>query len=514
MGLLLALRSALLGPCLAESTRGMVSGPSLACAFTQHDAIRPEEQGPPAGRRRAAGPRQMVCILQRQGRAWNRRCELAPPAPSGTPPPENDTLSRRGSRTIDGDDRRGRSSAKIVGGVVEETVWKVFGNVSSFDLVFYCVHQEALLSVARSDLIKRAELRALGLGMLCFFGLGGLLACDSLVRSRAVGVVLIECVSDFIEPIDCPLDDNDSSGGGGGSAGSSYEEALWVLQSDSNPWPGANTSRGVVFDNRVWWIGSGANEGSDTLWSSLDLENWSPRGSLTEPQLEGFQVLAWRDQLWVLGTLSGEATGSVLRSDGGVFQAAAEAVAWPSRQGHTALVFDERLWVIGGRGDDEDLSDVWVSSDGLNWEETPSSADWRGRSGHTSLVFGGRMWILGGVSEDEEGSTYHNDVWHSSDGETWRRSTSGAPWSGRSGHSSVVFDGRMWVLGGFDGSDFRNDVWSSADGSAWSRQTEAAMWSQRRGHSSVEFRGQLWLLGGNDDRGAFTDVWTLDTSIP
>ena len=42
--------------------------------------------------------------------------------------------------------------------------------------------------------------------------------------------------------------------------------------------------------------------------------------------------------------------------------------------------------------------------------------------------------------------------------DAWTQATSAAAWGARSDHTSVVFDGRMWVLGGYDGT-YRNDVW-------------------------------------------------------
>jgi hypothetical protein len=52
---------------------------------------------------------------------------------------------------------------------------------------------------------------------------------------------------------------------------------------------------------------------------------------------------------------------------------------------------------------------------------------------------------------------YDNDVWYSSDGANWIQATNSAGWSSRDGHTSVVHDNKMWVIGG----DYLNDVWYS-----------------------------------------------------
>jgi hypothetical protein len=60
-----------------------------------------------------------------------------------------------------------------------------------------------------------------------------------------------------------------------------------------------------------------------------------------------------------------------------------------------------------------------------------------------------------------------NDVWVASagkDGAVWRPVTGQAQWLPRNGHASVVFHGRMWVIGGwshFIGGTSVNDLWSS-----------------------------------------------------
>ncbi len=137
----------------------------------------------------------------------------------------------------------------------------------------------------------------------------------------------------------------------------------------------------------------------------------------------------------------------------------------------------------------------------ISWTKLTNSAGWSARYGHSSVVFNGKMWVLGGY----DGSS-KNDVWSSADGSTWTRATNSARWLARGFHSSVVFNNKMWVLGGSDGSN-KNDVWSSADGSTWTRATNSAGWSARQGHNSVVFNNKMWVLGGYDG-GRKNDVWS------
>ncbi len=62
----------------------------------------------------------------------------------------------------------------------------------------------------------------------------------------------------------------------------------------------------------------------------------------------------------------------------------------------------------------------------------------------------------------------------------WRLVTETAEWLVRHSHQAVVFDNKMWVMGGYD--NFKNDVWSSSDGANWTSTNALAGWSARAGH--------------------------------
>lgn len=125
--------------------------------------------------------------------------------------------------------------------------------------------------------------------------------------------------------------------------------------------------------------------------------------------------------------------------------------------------------MIGGWGKKDDgtegnLNDVWSSADGVRWERAVARAPWSPRNHHAALEYDGRLWVLGGwgLAGAREGNL--NDVWSSTDGVTWRPATGQAPWLPRNGHTSVVFQNRMWVIGGwshFIGGASVNDLWSS-----------------------------------------------------
>lgn len=154
--------------------------------------------------------------------------------------------------------------------------------------------------------------------------------------------------------------------------------------------------------------------------------------------------------------------------------------------------------------------DIWATPDGASWEPIePQEPYWsaRGMIGG-SVVFKDRIWILGGGTYDTPQvptRKMYNDVWSSADGITWHCHLKEAPWKPRQYHEVAVFDGRMWVLEGYDGTGNRNDVWHSADGVTWHEVTKTP-WNPRHAASVFVYDNALWMVAGNNME---PDVWKL-----
>jgi hypothetical protein len=195
------------------------------------------------------------------------------------------------------------------------------------------------------------------------------------------------------------------------------------------------------------------------------------------------------NKIWVIGGLDfgfNRKNDVWYSSDGINWTCATANAGWSARSGHASVVFDNKIWVIGGYSDWYPRNDIWYSSDGINWTCTTANAAWSVRSCHTSFVFDNKMWVIGGSPDT-------NDVWYSSDGINWTCATANAGWSARDGHTSVVFDNKMWVIGGFP---YTNDVWYSSNGINWTEATASAGWSARYLHASVVYDNKIWVMGG------------------
>jgi leucine-zipper-like transcriptional regulator 1 len=66
------------------------------------------------------------------------------------------------------------------------------------------------------------------------------------------------------------------------------------------------------------------------------------------------------------------------------------------------------MWVIGGRGKENEFqnNDAWYSTDGVNWTKAINYKSYPPRERNTALVYNNKMWVMGGFPDG-------NDVWYS-----------------------------------------------------------------------------------------------------
>ena len=208
-----------------------------------------------------------------------------------------------------------------------------------------------------------------------------------------------------------------------------------------------------------------------------------------------------------------------------------DRAAFAPRDGAGALVFDGKMWLLGGWNPSDRThfpntcnSEVWCSTDGSTWQ-LKIHAPWEGRHTAGYAVHDGKMWTVGG---DPIQRHYQNDVWNTEDGIHWVRVSDSVPWADRVLHYTVVHRGKIWVMGGQTlpqfapaPETFYNDVWSTEDGIHWTRVIPAAPWTPRGmiGGSAV-FRDRIWILGGGTydtpkqpQRRFYNDVWSSPDGI-
>ncbi len=233
--------------------------------------------------------------------------------------------------------------------------------------------------------------------------------------------------------------------------------------------------------------------------------------------------VVFQNQLWLLGgwfdSYSAPPRDVWSSPDGKSWKLQTKEAPWKYSDLPMTVVFKNRMWLLGGWFNGRlpghgASSEVWSSADGVKWDKVTDRPGWSPRLAAGLVVFNERMWLLGGTENYYFGDSksLKNDVWSSADGKEWKRETAKAPWAPRAYHAAVVHDGKMWVLGGGNYvPDYQafNDVWCSSDGVKWEARTTKAPWAPRLWFSSVVYRERLWVLGGwsNKPSKNWGDVW-------
>ena len=315
----------------------------------------------------------------------------------------------------------------------------------------------------------------------------------------------------------------------------------WTCVTPSAQFAPRDGAGALVHRGAMWLIG-GWNPRDKThfpktctndVWRSTDGETWTPVKPNTygtesfdpETDWEGRHTagyVVFQDKMWIIGgdPIQGHYQNDVWNSEDGITWThvnRGHELPWAPRVLHYTLAFDGRIWVMGGQtlpqfapAEEAFYDDIWSTTDGVHWTRVePEGPHWspRGMIGG-NVVLGNRMWLLGGGTYDtpeRPERTFYNDVWSSPDGVRWTRPLEHAPWHPRQYHDVASFDGRMWVLEGWN-QENRNDVWHSADGAEW-HEVPDTPWAIRHASSIFVYDGALWVVTGNNMQ---SDVWKLE----
>lgn len=189
------------------------------------------------------------------------------------------------------------------------------------------------------------------------------------------------------------------------------------------------------------------------------------------------------------------------------------------------LNFNNKLWLLGGHRPgvgfafDDVTNKVWSSADGITWEvSSPATATdrWSKRERIGAVVFNNKLWVIGGNSYPAFGNTNspgtaYNDVWNSSDGTTWTQVNANPSFVARTNPAVFVYKDKIWIAGGKDnGGNYLNDVWNSSDGNNWTQVTTNSSFTGRLGHQVIVNNDELILVGGENADGVSNDVWVSE----
>jgi hypothetical protein len=272
------------------------------------------------------------------------------------------------------------------------------------------------------------------------------------------------------------------------------------------------------------------------------------------PLSRGFQVEELNGQLYAVGGYrNGAAVGDDVwvSSDGTHWAQLTEAAGFAQHSDFGMAVFNNRLWIAGGKGLDaygspnNYLHDVWSSSNGIDWTQATAAAAFAARQNPNLIAYQGKLWLIGGYDNT---TTAIQDAWSSTDGISWTQevenlpfearhlvvfnnvlyaasaqgiwtSSDGVSWSqitAATGYNRAdglaVHDNKLWVVS--YQSNSLSETWYSADGISWSKLPVTQSYSQRYDTELTSFNKRLFMFGGVSLLGTPTsDQWVLESSV-
>jgi hypothetical protein len=126
----------------------------------------------------------------------------------------------------------------------------------------------------------------------------------------------------------------------------------------------------------------------------------------------------------------------------------------------------------------------------MTWERV-RRPPWAARAGAKAVVFRDRLFLIGGGEIDGPAL---NDVWSTPDGIEWRRETASIAEGAPVGYNPAAFDDRLWLVGANRSGSFTSEMLVSGDGRTW--QPVRAPWSPRGAVAVWTHGNALYITGG------------------
>jgi hypothetical protein len=164
-----------------------------------------------------------------------------------------------------------------------------------------------------------------------------------------------------------------------------------------------------VFDGKIWIIGGEDKKTQFAdIWSSSDGIQWvKQKDNAPFGKRSGSQIVLLKGRLYLLDN-------DVWSSADGIewTKETDEIVKGEKIFGYAALVFDEKIWLLGCNRNGQFSSQVLASSDGKHWNG--ESAPWTPRGGIAATVHKGKIYMTGGKyggTPNQPDFRYSNDIW-------------------------------------------------------------------------------------------------------
>ncbi|WP_378180506.1 kelch repeat-containing protein [Aquimarina sp. SS2-1] len=270
----------------------------------------------------------------------------------------------------------------------------------------------------------------------------------------------------------------------------------------------------VVFNGKVWSVGGDNSYTPDNaygndVWSSDNGINWQSVTSNIFESRYSHTLTVFQNEMWLIGgrNNSDVPLSDIWRSDDGTTWTNVTMTApFGNMFSHTTTVFNNKMYVIGPSMTRSSMI-VWSTTDGITWVEENANA-FPVRGNHETVVFNDALYVVGGRDETNR----FNEIWTSTDGINWSLINTSSPiFSARDLYTATVFNNKVWIINGkSDTSRVLQDIWCSSDMINWTKYNSTIPFQSSHSHSSLVYRDQIWLFGGYVSAGTSGEIWTID----
>lgn len=182
----------------------------------------------------------------------------------------------------------------------------------------------------------------------------------------------------------------------------------WQTVADTSNLPKRFFYHPFVFDNKIWIIGGGTeHEMFSDIWYSSDAVHWTKLAdNLSFGERQESQFVFFHNKIFMLNNDAWSSTDAIH------WTKEADSFVPENIFGYSAVVYDDKIWLLGCNRNNLFRSEALVSSDGKNWKATP--APWSPRGGTTSCIYKNKIYMTGGKyggTPDNPNFIYSNDVW-------------------------------------------------------------------------------------------------------
>ena len=193
------------------------------------------------------------------------------------------------------------------------------------------------------------------------------------------------------------------------------------------------------------------------VYKTTDMKHWSVIAEKTNlPERFFYHPFLFNNKLWIIGGSNGtDQFSDIWNSDDGVrWNKIADSLPFGKRDRSQFVLFKNKVYMFN--------NDVWSSTDAINWtKETHEIVPGENIFGYAAVVFDQRIWLLG----CNRNGKFKSEILVSDDGKKWTAQQ--APWTPRGGIAACVFKGKIIMTGGKYGGTpdkpefiYSNDIWS------------------------------------------------------